>query len=63
MHNQETRMRAYRVKLGHSEVTVHANSAAEAIAAARCKLVAEMPLFYDVISRVAATRFEVKDAA
>ena len=63
MHNQESSERTFRVKLGHSEVTVRANSAAEAIAVARRQLAAEMPRFYDVISRVAASRFEVKSAA
>lgn len=63
MNNQETKTKTYRVKLGHEQVTVQAGSAAEAIIRARRLFAAEMPRFYDVISSVEASRFEVKIAA
>ncbi len=63
MNNQEPKKNTYRVKLGHTEVTVLARTAAEAIENARQQLATEMPRFYDVISSLAPTRFEVQDAA
>ena len=63
MHNQETTMNVYRVKVGHAEVIVKAMSAEEAIACARRQLAQEMPRFYDIIRGLDPTRFEVRQAA
>ena len=63
MDNQGNNMKTYRVKLGHAEVLVSADSKEEAIAQARQLLSAQMPRFYDVIRNAATARFEVRDAA
>ena len=63
MHNQETMINVYRVKVGHAEVIVKATSSEEAIAFARRKLALEMPRFYDIIRGLDNTKFEVRQAA
>ena len=63
MHNQETMINVYRVKVGHAEVIVKAASAEEAIAFARRQLALEMPRFYDIIRGLDNTKFEVRQAA
>ena len=49
----------YRVKLGHSEVSVECGSKEEAIRLARTKLSSDLPRLYDVIHRAEDEQFEV----
>lgn len=62
MQVQSDNLRTYRVAVGHSEVEVQAKTPREAIRLARRKLAEELPRFYDVISTMEETRFNV-DAA
>ncbi len=49
----------YRVKLGHSEVSVKCGSKEEAIRLARTKLSSDLTRLYDVIHRAEDEQFEV----
>ncbi len=49
----------YRVKLGHSEVSVECGSKEEAIRLARTKLSSDLPRHYDVIHGAEDEQFEV----
>ena len=49
----------YRVKLGHSKVSVECGSREEAIRLARTKLSSDLPRLYDVIHRAEDKQFEV----
>ena len=49
----------YRVKLGHSEVSVKCGSKEEAIRLARTKLSSDLARLYDVIHRAEDEQFEV----
>jgi len=53
---------AYRVRVGHAEVTVRSPSPEEAIRLARRQLCAEMPRLWDVISRMEDRQFRVDPA-
>jgi hypothetical protein len=63
MNNQQALLNVYRVRVGHSEVIVKAASSEAAIALARRQLALEMPLLYDIIRALDATRFKVLEAA
>jgi hypothetical protein len=63
MNNQQQPVTVYQVRVGHSEVIVKASSSQEAIDVARRKLALEMPLLYDIIRALDATRFNVFETA
>ena len=63
MHHEQSTLKKYRVKVGHVQVIVQANSAEEAIDFARRQIALDMPRFYDVIRGLESTRFEVRHAA
>jgi len=52
-------LKRYRVKLGHSEVSVECGSKEEAIRLARTKLSSDLPRLYDVIHGAEDEQFEV----
>jgi hypothetical protein len=56
-------LKAYRVRVGHWEVSVKAHDSEEAIAIARRQLSHELPRLYDVIRGLTANRFQVENAA
>ena len=53
----------YRVRVGYHEFRVMARDAAEAIQITRRQLAHELPRLYDVICKLAETRFQVVRAA
>ena len=63
MQDQQTSRSVYRVRVGHTEVTVKATSADEAITLARLQLSQDLPRFYDIIQTLEPTRFDVREAA
>ncbi len=52
-------LKRYRVKLGHSEVSVECGSKEEAIRLARTKLSSDLSRLYDVIHGAEDEQFEV----
>ena len=54
--------RAYRVKVGHAEVTVYARSRTEAIQRGRMQLSIEIPRMWDVIQNIDDSKFRVDPA-
>jgi len=53
----------YRVRVGHHEFRVMARDAAEAIEITRRQLGHELPRLYDIICKLAESRFQVEHAA
>lgn len=53
---------AYRVRVGHAEVTVRSQTQEEAIRLARKQLCAELPRLWDVIHRLDDAQFHVDPA-
>jgi hypothetical protein len=53
----------YRVRIGHHDIRVKAHDVAEAILLVKRQLARELPRLYDVIRTLAATRFQVENAA
>jgi hypothetical protein len=53
----------FRVRVGHHEFRIRARDAGEAIEITRRQLAHELPRLYDVISKLAETRFQVERAA
>ncbi|EAQ77953.1 hypothetical protein [Blastopirellula marina] len=51
----------YQVSVGHASVVVQSASAHEAIRAAREKLCRDFPRLWDVIAKLADSRFQVLD--
>jgi hypothetical protein len=61
--NENQQRKAYRIRVGHWEIRVNAQSADEAIALARRQMARELPRLYDVIKNLTPTRFQVEAAA
>jgi hypothetical protein len=59
MHDEPLPSKRYRVKLGHSEVSVECGSKEEAIRLARTKLSSDLPRLYSVIHSADCEQFEV----
>jgi len=53
----------YRVRVAHHEFKIKAHDAAEAMLLAKRQLGRELPRLYDVIGKLAETRFQVEHAA
>ncbi|MCC9608206.1 hypothetical protein LOC68_01150 [Blastopirellula sp. JC732] len=51
----------YQVSVGHTSVIVQSNSPTDAIRAAREKMCRDFPRLWDVISKLADSRFQVLD--
>lgn len=51
----------YQVSVGHASVIVQSDSPTEAIRAAREKLCRDFPRLWDVIAKLADSRFQVLD--
>ena len=51
----------YLVRVGHNQVTVVCQTAAEAIQRAKTQLRREFPRMWDVINALSESKFEVKD--
>ena len=56
----EARLIQFRVKIGHTSVTVRGADRGSAVAAARRRLCAELPRMWDVIEQLDESRFEVE---
>ena len=63
MNKQTTELQKYRVRVGHTEVSVKARDIVEAITLARRKLGRELPRLYDVIRELTPAQFQVDEAA
>jgi hypothetical protein len=61
MHREESIIRRFRVRVGHSEVSVEGRDAQDAIGRARTALSREMPRLYDVIYHMDPSRFDVTE--
>ncbi|PQO42470.1 hypothetical protein [Blastopirellula marina] len=51
----------YLVRVGHNQMTVVCQTAAEAIQRAKAQLRQEFPRMWDVINALSESKFEVKD--
>lgn len=56
-----SQLHKYQVSVGHASVIVQSNSPVDAIRMAREKLCRDFPRLWDVISKLADSRFQVLD--
>ena len=61
--NDPIRLKTYRVRVGHWQLTVKAHDVQEAIEVARRKLSTELPRLYDVIRALTPAQFQIEHAA
>jgi hypothetical protein len=59
MFDQTSKLKKYRVRVGHYEVCVQAGDVQEAMAVGRRKLGQELPRLYDIIRALKPARFQV----
>ena len=59
MFNQASKLKEYRVRVGHYEVCVRARDVQEALAVGRRKLGQELPRLYDIIRTLKPVRFQI----
>jgi hypothetical protein len=58
---QQVYVHQYKVRIGHTEVTVGGNDASEAVRNARRRLAGELPRLWDVIYRMSEEEFRVEE--
>jgi len=59
MFDQASKLKEYRVRVGHCEVSVRARDVQEALTVGRRKLGQELPRLYDIIRTLKPVRFQI----